>query len=147
MKLDELTTQLMEEAFRQEGRRDYKEAIKVYTNLIRIDPDKYVYYFNRGVMHGYLDHVDAAICDYTKALELNPAHMTSRMNRGVAYKDKGDVEKAIAETEKCIEMYPDSIARVNLRGMYHDRDAKKKRLEEQERSPLSWLFKKLRLKS
>lgn len=148
MKLEDLTVPLMEKALELErGQRDYEGAISVYTTLIKIDPGKYVYYFNRGVLYAYLDEVDRAIADYSKALELNPRHITSRMNRAVAYKDKGDIEKAIAETEKCVEMAPDGLAQVNLPAMYQARAENERRLQRREEGPLTWLLRKLRLRS
>jgi len=118
--------QLMAKALELERvQKKYEEAISVYAKLIEIDPNQYIYYFNRGVLYGYLGEIGKAIAEYDRALELNPNHITSRANRSVAYSDRGDLDKAIAESEKCVEMDPDGLASINLRGMHNRRGNKK----------------------
>ena len=51
-------------------RQDYQQAIRDYTEVLRIDPNIAEAYYNRGLCHLRLDHRDAAIHDLSKAGEL-----------------------------------------------------------------------------
>jgi serine/threonine protein kinase len=87
----------------QEGQFD--RAIQAYTKAIKIDPDDYALYNDRGLIYYAQRKFDKAIADFDKSIEINPASLTYN-NRGVAYQDKGDKEKAIADYRKALELDP-----------------------------------------
>lgn len=87
----------------QEGQFD--RAIQAYTKAIKINPDDYTLYNDRGLIFYAQRRFDKAIADFDKSIELHPASLTYN-NRGVAYEDKGDKEKAIADYRKALELDP-----------------------------------------
>ena len=103
------------------------EEMTVLTKLIELDPycetpyqDFYFnYYYNRGVLYGYLDEWDKAIADYTKAIEINPKHDLAWGNRGVCHSNLGDFDNAIWDITRCLKINPDSIHQINLPNMYY----------------------------
>ena len=103
------------------------EEMAVLTKLIELDPycetpyqDFYFnYYYNRGVLYGYLNQWGKAIADYTKAIEINPKHELAWGNRGVCHSYLGNFDNAIWDITMCLKIDPGSIHQLNLPNMYY----------------------------
>jgi len=110
-----------------DDQRNRDEEMIVLNKLVELDPrcevpynDFYFnYYYNRGVLYGYLDDDNKAIVDYTKALEINPKHSLSWGNRGVCYEGLGYLDHALADFKQAVKVDPKSIHIVNLERMLH----------------------------
>jgi len=63
---------------REESARDYDEAI-------RLDPNFYQAYYNRGINHRECGRMYEAIQDFTEALRLNPKYAPAYVDRGAIY--------------------------------------------------------------
>jgi len=107
--------------------RAREEEMAVLTKLIALDPrcetpyrDFYFnYYYNRGVLYGYLSQWDKAIADYTKAIEINPRHDLAWGNRGVCYSDLGNLDNAVSDVAMAVKVNPGTIHSLNLPNMYY----------------------------
>jgi len=122
--LQEEVTALMNKFFSLEhDGSTYDERIVIATKLIELDPDGYIHYYNRGVVHAYKDEDDKAFDDYTRSLELNPKHVTSRANRAVIYADRKEFDIAISECEKCLQLDPNSFTSINMKTFIHKKEA------------------------
>ncbi|MBD2441177.1 tetratricopeptide repeat protein [Nostoc sp. FACHB-110] len=75
--------------------RDFKGAIKEYTQAIRIKPDYAKAYTNRGAARAELKDFEGAIKDHTQAIWLAPRDATSYSNRGIVYFEMKNYPKAI----------------------------------------------------
>lgn len=112
----------------------YDDAIREYTEVIRLRPDvsgvyhsRALCYYNKKVLEPALTYqqqaaVDAklkpgetqpkspnsisAIADFSKAIQLNPKSYASYYWRGQTYKWENDLEPAILDLEKFIQLYP-----------------------------------------
>ena len=93
-----------------------QEAIERYTQAIKLNPQMFRAYNNRGNAYRRKGDNDRAIADYDKAIELNPDYTRAYNNRGNAYRRKGDNDRAIADYDKAIELNPDYTRAYNNRG-------------------------------
>jgi tetratricopeptide (TPR) repeat protein len=59
-------------------RGDEQEAIRQYTQAIKLNPNYASVYYNRGIAYANLG-------DTSKAIELNPNYTDAYINRGIAY--------------------------------------------------------------
>ena len=65
-------------------RGEYKEAIALYDDVIRLKSDFVEAYYRRGKAKYELKRYKAAIYDYNNALRLKPNDVNSYFNRGLA---------------------------------------------------------------
>ena len=89
-----------------QDKEDYKQAIGHYSESIRLDPQMFASYNNRGNVYYAEDDFDHAIQDYDKALALQPNDAEVYYNRGVAYFRKGYLDLAIQDYNKALILDP-----------------------------------------
>ena len=94
-----------------------EKAIRHYTEALKLNPNLWFVYNNRGVAYAKKGEVDAAIKDYNKAIELKPDYANAYKNRSNAYVKKGEVDTAIKDFSKAIEINPDDAEAYNHRGL------------------------------
>jgi tetratricopeptide (TPR) repeat protein len=92
------------EALKEQGNakfeaRAFKDAIKLYSKAIAINPGNATYYSNRAAAWLMLGAQDEAISDCSKAILIDPAHLRSHLRLAKALCDKGDF--AAAEEKLC----------------------------------------------
>ena len=93
----------------------YQEAIKDYTEVIKIDSGFYKAYHNRGVVYDLLGDLDKSIADYTSAIMLYPTYDQAYYNRARVYGRTGQSHKAIEDYTQAIAINPQN------QGAYHNR--------------------------
>lgn len=94
--------------------RDFKGAIKEFTQVIRLKPDNPLYYWHRGFAKGKLGKHYAAIGDYNRALRLNSDYAIAYHNRGYERAQLGEYDAAITDYDEAIRLDPDyALAYVN----------------------------------
>lgn len=111
-------TEYFERAYQhsQVGRKD--EAIRDYTEAIRLNPQDADAYNNRGNAYqdGKKDY-DRAIADYNEAIRLNPQFAIAYTNRGNAYYNKKEYNRAIIDHTEAIRLNPQLAMAHNNRGL------------------------------
>ena len=80
------------------------EAIGVYDEYIKVEPDFYGGYYRRGFIKDNLNDTDGAIEDYTMAISLKPDYAYSYLGRGDMYMKKGEKEAARSDYQRAIEL-------------------------------------------
>lgn len=114
----------MDAARQAASEKKWNLAAGYYTEAIKIQPDEYEPYFQRGVLYmNYLLNYKAAINDFTKTLELNPREIAALYNRGSAYLQLQDFKKAFKDLDAFIAIKSDlpeaylnrGVARLNLK--------------------------------
>jgi tetratricopeptide (TPR) repeat protein len=63
---------------------NYAQALKDFSEAIRLDPKDSVYYYNSGVTYSKIQNTNKAIIDFTKAIELNPKYTDAYKSRAEA---------------------------------------------------------------
>ena len=94
-----------------------EKAISHYTEALKLKPNLWFVYNNRGLVYAAKGEFDTAMQDYNKALEMNPEFVEVYNNRGNAYANKGDFEAAIADYTKVLEVNPEYAEAYYNRGM------------------------------
>ena len=83
--------------------RQYDCAIKLYSRVIQLAPDKEVL-DARGNAFLQTGAYDRALADYMEAIRLDPNYAQAFIDRGVSYYLKGDFEKAVADSSEAIRL-------------------------------------------
>jgi tetratricopeptide (TPR) repeat protein len=83
---------------------DYTQAIRAYTQALKLDGSLAAAYRNRArAYQGKGDH-DKAINDLTELLKIDPKDAEGYVSRGVVQGEKGDADKAIGDFTRAIGM-------------------------------------------
>jgi tetratricopeptide (TPR) repeat protein len=107
--------ELFNKAYQASISKNYSEAINLYTELIKIDPENYIVYNNRGNAYFYQGDFSKAVDDHSEAIRLNDNYAEAYANRGAVYAREKRFQKAIEDYKKAIELKPDLInAHMNL---------------------------------
>ncbi|MBH8555626.1 CHAT domain-containing protein, partial [Nostocaceae cyanobacterium CENA357] len=85
----------------------YEEAIASYDNVLRIKPDLYEAWYNRGGALGDLGQYEEAIASYDNVLRIKSDLYEAWYNRGVALKNLARFEQAIASYDNALRIKPD----------------------------------------
>lgn len=92
----------------QLGKREYKEAIRYYTESVGKKPDFADAYNNRGLAYYRNGEREAALADYTKAIAVDPAFEATYLNRADLLLDTGDPTGALTDLQRIEKTYRDS---------------------------------------
>ena len=84
----------------------FDKALKDYTQAIKVKPNNYMAFTNRGNIHKQNGNLDKALADYNKSIKIKPKHVQGLINRGNIKKNQGDVQGALADINKAIEIKP-----------------------------------------
>ena len=98
-------------------KKNFKEAIKNYENVIKIDPSIVFAYHNLGLIYIEIENLDLAKKNFLLAIKINPLFIYSYINLGILFQNEGQKEKAIEYFEKIIEIDPKNISGYNNLGL------------------------------
>ena len=89
-----------------EERGEFKNAIKIYDEVIHLTPDFADVYINRGDVRRKLGDLEDAIKDYDTAIRLGDDYAYVYVNRGLAKANSGDKKGAIKDYDRAIRLDP-----------------------------------------
>ncbi|MDR2151642.1 MAG: tetratricopeptide repeat protein [Helicobacteraceae bacterium] len=81
-----------------------QEAIKQFTQAIKIDPKYAKAYYNRGVVYEKIGDYKQAISDYNQAIKVDPNFAWAYNNRASAYISLNDYKNATKDARKACEL-------------------------------------------
>ena len=82
----------------QAATSDYKEALRIFTEVIRVSQASAPLLFQRGLIYHTLGDADQAIVDYSDSIRIAPNETYAYVNRGIVlYTKKDNNEGAIAD--------------------------------------------------
>ena len=118
---DFLANQKLNEGNMLYYKNNYSEAINVFTEAIKINPNLSEAYSQRGKSYESLKNYDAAIKDLRKAVELNPKDDSAYLSLGVIYEyEKENHILALESFKKIIELRPeDGLGYESCAHVYH----------------------------
>jgi tetratricopeptide (TPR) repeat protein/S1-C subfamily serine protease len=93
-----------------------REAIKLCTQAITIDPKLRIAYTTRGTIYHSLKEYQLALKDFTKAIEVNPKYAPAYVYRSVIYRELKDYQKALDDSNKAISVNPELAMAYYIRG-------------------------------
>ena len=94
---------------------EHDNAIKDFTELIRLDPAAYAY-CERGIAWAAKGDHDRAIEDYDEAIRLDPTDAVTFNNRGIQWEAKKEYDKAIEDYSEAVRLNPNYSNAFNNRG-------------------------------
>ena len=100
---------------------DPAQAIALYEQIIRLDPQNSEAYNNIGELYGSLNQLGKAMPYFLKAIELNPMMGVYFSNLALVFQCQGNVEEAIANYTKAIALQPSWSAYNNRATLYNYR--------------------------
>jgi len=83
------------------------EAIRYYTEALRIDPDYEAALINLGSYLVERGKIDKAIHIFTKAIQVNPSNFGTHLNLGHALIKSGKLKQGILHYKKALQINPD----------------------------------------
>jgi Flp pilus assembly protein TadD len=89
------------------GDADPDARIADYSEAIRLNPEYFGAYNNRGIAYDDKGDFGNALADYTRAISLNPQYATAYYNRGLVYQRMDDLDTALADFDRAVRLKPD----------------------------------------
>lgn len=87
-------------------RRDFRGAVKAYTEIAQLSPDESQVYVDLGYAYENDGNPDKAIENYLKAISLNNGqYATAYLRAGIVYNRKLETDKAIEMFDKAEQLY------------------------------------------
>lgn len=78
-----------------------------YDNVIQLDPNNSMAYYNRGLLRNEVGDKNRAIEDFDRVLEFDPEDYMALYNRAIIEIDLGESQKAIKDLNAVLKEYPD----------------------------------------
>ena len=94
-----------------------EEAITFYDQCLKIKPDFYFAWHNRGRALNAFEKYKKAIESYDQALKIEPQHWDSHRNRGITLHKLGNNEEAITSFDLALKIRPDCYETWNVKAV------------------------------
>jgi hypothetical protein len=104
----------MWEACKQE--QNNREAIKICSETIRVQPDKAAAYAKRAFALYSEGKLDDALADYSEAIRLAPDYASAYNSRAWVQLKKGNALLGLTDANRALELRPDDAAVLDTRG-------------------------------
>jgi tetratricopeptide (TPR) repeat protein/S1-C subfamily serine protease len=98
------------------AQKQYLDAIAIYDDIIRKQPEAYAYN-NRGIAKSNVGRNQEAIVDFDRAITLSPKYVQAYINRGIPKSELGNKQEAITDYNRAIALNPKSAQAYNNRGI------------------------------
>ena len=96
----------------------YREAVRLFTGAIKLDPQSYLAWFNRASAREEIGDIVGAMGDYDEAIRVNPKHPDAYFNRALLRNNNSRQE--IDDYTTCIKLNPNLIdAYLNRASCYY----------------------------
>jgi putative GTP pyrophosphokinase len=99
----------------------YEDAIKDFTQSLKLDPVSYKSAYYRGVVRAVLRRYTDAIDDFTQSLVINPYQPFCLYRRGQAFYHLEDYPAALADCEAALALEPESESTRKFREILMDK--------------------------
>lgn len=97
---------------------DEAQTLGVCSDIIALDPDHAMTYYNRGSIYSDMGLYEQALSDLNRTIELTPSYASAYNNRGMAYYRLQEYEKAIEDYNQAIEQEDSAISYYNRASAY-----------------------------
>ncbi len=86
---------------------EYDKAIADFDSAIRLDPNEFDFYYNRGLARFNKADFPGAIVDFTEAIRIDPKSADSCFERAIAESKRNEFDKAISDYTEVIRLDPE----------------------------------------
>jgi tetratricopeptide (TPR) repeat protein len=101
----------------QYEKREFDEAIKLFNQVVRLDPTYVEAYVSRGMAWNEKGEYDKAIKDFTAGMQVDPKFVPAYINRGISWIEKSEFDKAIKDLDAAVKLDPKDDAALFQRGV------------------------------
>ena len=106
-----------EQGYKYGEANNHDEAIRCYTEAIRLNPNHAHAHNNRGFAYDKKGDIESAIEDYGLAIEIDPDSYYPYSNRGVVRYNQGDIDGALRDYNHWIRLQPENADAYLNRGL------------------------------
>jgi tetratricopeptide (TPR) repeat protein len=103
---DELAAVYQRRAYAFAKNQQFQEAIKDYTEAVKIEPKDPRIYEQRAAVEMKLQDYDKALADYSELIKLKPDEARYYNYRAYIYETKNDIKNSLTDTEKVLKTDP-----------------------------------------
>lgn len=96
---------------------NYDEAIRCYSEALKLEPNEVFSYGIRGVVYIVKGELEKGFADLGEAIRLKPDFVDVYVSRGLARKNIGDIQGAIEDYTEAIRIKPDYADALYNRGI------------------------------
>jgi Flp pilus assembly protein TadD len=112
----------------------YEDAVRVYSEVVRLKPDNEAAQSNLGSSYFRLQQIDNALAAFREAVRLNPNDAEALQNLGAGLAALGNYDDAIQQYLKAVAINPDlAPAHYSLGVLYQEQNNKDKAISELQR--------------
>jgi tetratricopeptide (TPR) repeat protein len=91
------------------GKPNFKKAVKIYSKILKIDPNYHQALYNRGYCYVGIGKATLAIRDFNKFINIAPIEEKKKIaqaytNRGIIYRKINEFDKALKDYNKALEI-------------------------------------------
>lgn len=116
-------------------KREYDNAIKDLTEVLRLDPSSSTFFNLRGKAHFGKHDYSRAVADFTEAIRLDPTNLIAYNDRGVALNAQSEFAKALEQFNEVLRVDPaNALAYANRGATWFDLEVYKKSLADVNRA-------------
>lgn len=101
-------------------REEYDTALSYYTKSIKLEPNSFEIYNNRGNTYACKGEYGEAIADFDRALKLNPNFAMPYYNRGFIYAHQNKYDQAIADFDRALKLNVNFPEAYYMRGAVYE---------------------------
>tara|TARA_B100001540_G_scaffold313618_1_gene336893 strand:- start:2686 stop:4794 length:2109 start_codon:yes stop_codon:yes gene_type:complete len=105
----------------QLSKKNYKEAIKAFSEAIKLNQDNIFALANLAVCYHRAGNIDNAIFYIEKALVLDTDDEINLANYAIFLMEKNEIEKSVKILNKLSVVFPNSAITWNLHGVFHNK--------------------------
>ncbi|MDR3020902.1 MAG: tetratricopeptide repeat protein, partial [Treponema sp.] len=116
---DQISTVIGSREVTAEMQKIYDLALEDYNQAIKLSPNLFKAYLDRGSVFINKGDYDSAIADLNQAIRLDPNNALGYTYRGFAYNRKSDYDRAIADYNQAIRLDPNYTSAYHNRGFLH----------------------------
>lgn len=107
---------LLQQALSRQQRGDLQEALKLYQQVIAVDPRNFEALHGMGILYGQGGRYEEALRFFANASAVQPANFIAHFNQGKALQELKRYEEALASYDKALALNPDFAEGYNNRG-------------------------------
>ena len=101
--------------------RVWHDSRTLWEHALRVDPNDYIAYLNRGTVRQADGDLVGAFADFTEAVRINPDYYLAWYSRGTERLARGDDAGAITDYTEALRINPHYIEAYNNRGLARQR--------------------------
>ena len=108
--------QLYQQGIAAYDKGDFSEAESIFSQVVQIDPNDAVAYYNLGIVLDYQGKLDDAASSLQRAIQLDPNDAKAYYSLGIVLGRQGKLDDAVASYQQAIQLNPSHYRAYNNLG-------------------------------